>query len=94
VFDSAALVSLGSGASPGTLDAANGLALDLGGNITGYRVVSASRPVDGNVTLIVVTSCIVASTLGIGSLNNQNQTQVRRPFQLLTHNFWLYLLPS
>ena len=35
VFDSAALVTLGNGSSPGTLNAANGLTLDFGGNITG-----------------------------------------------------------
>jgi hypothetical protein len=34
---------------------------------------------------------MVAYSWGIGSLNNQIQTQVRRPLQLLIHNFWLYL---
>ena len=40
VFDSATLVSLGSGATPGTLNADNGLTLDFGGNFTGYGTVS------------------------------------------------------
>ena len=42
-------------------------------------------------TSIVVTSCMVAYSWGIGSLNNQIQTQVRRLLQLLIHNFRLYL---
>jgi T5SS/PEP-CTERM-associated repeat protein len=40
VFDSLSLATLGNGASPGTLSAANGLTLDFGGNITGYGTVS------------------------------------------------------
>jgi hypothetical protein len=34
---------------------------------------------------------MVAYSWGIGSSNNQIQTQVRRLLQLLIHNFWLYL---
>src|SRR5262249_28250025 len=40
VLDSGALVTIGSGASPGTLNAANGLTLDFGGNLTGFGTVS------------------------------------------------------
>jgi T5SS/PEP-CTERM-associated repeat protein len=40
VFDSLSLATLGSGASPGTLNAANGLTLDFGGNVTGFGTVS------------------------------------------------------
>lgn len=36
VFDSLSLTTLGSGGSPGTLAAANGLTLDFGGNLTGF----------------------------------------------------------
>lgn len=39
-FDTGAFVSLGNGGSPGTLNAANGLTLDFGGNIGGTGVVS------------------------------------------------------
>lgn len=45
VFDSAALVTLGDGGSPGTLNAVNGLTLDFGGNITGYGTVSTPNNV-------------------------------------------------
>lgn len=45
VLDSGALVSLGSGASPGTVSAANGLTLDFGGNITGYGTVSTPNTI-------------------------------------------------
>ena len=34
------LSTLGSGASPGTLNAANGLTLDFGGNVTGFGTIS------------------------------------------------------
>jgi T5SS/PEP-CTERM-associated repeat protein len=40
VLDSASLVTLGNASSPGTLDAANGLTLDFGGNLTGFGTVS------------------------------------------------------
>jgi hypothetical protein len=40
VFDSAALVTIGGGGSAGTLNAANGLTLDFGGNITGFGSVT------------------------------------------------------
>ena len=39
VFDSAGLVTLSAGGSPGTLAAANGLTLDFGGNFTGFGTV-------------------------------------------------------
>jgi T5SS/PEP-CTERM-associated repeat protein len=40
VFDSLALATLGAAGSPGTLDAANGLTVDFGGNISGFGTVS------------------------------------------------------
>jgi len=52
VLDAAALVTLGSGANPGTLNAANGLTLNFGGNITGFGTVdtpdSAATPLINN----------------------------------------------
>jgi hypothetical protein len=52
VLDSAALVTLGVGGSPGTLSAANGLTLDFGGNATGFGTVntpnSAAQPLTNN----------------------------------------------
>ena len=45
VLDSAALVTLGAGGSPGTLDAANGLTLDFGGNVTGFGTVDSPNDV-------------------------------------------------
>ena len=59
------------------------LAKDLGQHVRGL--------VDGNETVVVVTSCMVAYSWGNRVLNNQIQTQVRRLLQLLIHNFWLYL---
>ena len=52
VFDSAALVTIGDGGSPGTLAAANGLTLDFGGNVTGFGTIntpnSAAKPFINN----------------------------------------------
>lgn len=45
VFDSAAYVTLGNGASPGQLDALNGLTLNFGGNITGFGEVFTSNAI-------------------------------------------------
>jgi T5SS/PEP-CTERM-associated repeat protein/autotransporter-associated beta strand protein len=45
VFDSLALATLGAGGSPGTLNAANGLTLDFGGNVTGFGAVSTPNNV-------------------------------------------------
>src|SRR5262249_2204020 len=39
-FDSGAFVSLGNNGSPGTLNSANGLTLDFGGNIAGTGTIS------------------------------------------------------
>jgi T5SS/PEP-CTERM-associated repeat protein len=50
VFDSAALVTLGNGAGPGTLNADNGLTLDFGGNVTGFG--SINTPNDAATPLI------------------------------------------
>jgi hypothetical protein len=44
-FDSGALVTLGSGGSPGTLASANGLTLDFSGNIIGFGTVSTPNNV-------------------------------------------------
>jgi hypothetical protein len=52
VLDAAALVTLGSGANPGTLSAVGGLTLNFGGNITGFGTVntpnSAATPLINN----------------------------------------------
>ncbi len=45
VLDSAALATLGSGTTPGTLTANNGLTLDFGGNITGFGTVNTPNNV-------------------------------------------------
>ena len=45
VFDSLALATLGNAGSPGTLNAANGLTLDFGGNFTGFGAVSTPNNV-------------------------------------------------
>ena len=45
VFDSLSLATLGDGGSPGTLNAANGLTLDFGGNVTGFGTVSTPNNV-------------------------------------------------
>ena len=45
VFDSLSLATLGSGGSPGTLSAANGLTLDFGGNLTGFGTVTTPNNV-------------------------------------------------
>ncbi len=52
VFDSSSLVTIGSGATAGSLTSANGLTLDFGGNITGFGLVStpnnSSKPLINN----------------------------------------------
>ena len=52
VFDSSSLVTIGSGATAGSLTSANGLTLDFGGNITGFGTVStpnnSSKPLINN----------------------------------------------
>ena len=45
VLDSAALVTLGAGGSPGTLAAANGLTLNFGGNVTGFGTIDTPNDV-------------------------------------------------
>ena len=86
-FDSGALVTLGSGASPGTLTAANGLTLDFGGNITGFGTVSTpnnvAKPLINN-GHITGTSAGQRITLpgyvkGVGTFDNVNFTGTFSP---------------
>jgi hypothetical protein len=87
VFDSGALTLLGSGASPGTVNAANGLTLDFGGNITGYGTVSTpnnlAKPLINN-GHITGTSGAQRITLpgyvkGVGTFDNVNITGTFSP---------------
>ena len=87
VFDSAALVSLGSGASPGTLNAANGLTLDFGGNVTGFGTVSTTnnlaKPLinNGHITGNSVAQPITLTgyVKGVGTFDNVNFTGTFSP---------------
>jgi T5SS/PEP-CTERM-associated repeat protein len=87
VFDSLALATLGSGASPGALSAANGLTLDFGGNITGFGTVStpnnAVKPLinNGHITGNSPTQPITLPgyVKGVGTLDNVNLTGTFSP---------------
>ena len=87
VFDSAALVTLGSGASPGTLNAANGLTLDFGGNITGFGTVNTpndlAKPLinNGHITGNSVDEPITLPgyVKGVGTFDNVNFTGTFAP---------------
>jgi hypothetical protein len=80
-------VTLGNGGVAGTLDAANGLSLDLGGNITGFGTVSTpdnnATPLinNGNITgnspseLITLTGYVK----GVGTLDDVNITGTDAP---------------
>ena len=78
VFDSAALVTIGDGGSPGTLAAANGLTLDFGGNVTGFGTIntpnSAAKPfinnghIAGNSGAEPIT--LTGYVKGVGTLDN------------------------
>jgi fibronectin-binding autotransporter adhesin len=77
VLDSATLVTLG-GASAGTLAAANGLSLDLGGNVTGFGTVDTPNDpfkplinngnISGNSGFEPIT--LTGYVKGVGTLNN------------------------
>ncbi|HVT27734.1 MAG TPA: PEP-CTERM sorting domain-containing protein [Lacipirellulaceae bacterium] len=87
VFDSAALVNLGAAASPGTINSANGLTLDFGGNITGFGLVntpnSLAKPLINN-GHVAGTSVAQPITLngyvkGVGTFDNVNFTGTFSP---------------
>jgi hypothetical protein len=87
VLDSAALVTLGSGGNPGTLDAANGLTLDFGGNVTGFGTVSTpndlAKPLinNGHITgdSIVESITLPGYVKGVGTFDNVNFTGTFSP---------------
>jgi hypothetical protein len=87
VFDSLALATLGSGASPGTLSAANGLTLDFGGNIAGFGTVStpnnAVKPLinNGHITgnSAAQRISLTGYVKGVGTLDNVNLTGTFSP---------------
>ncbi|MEX2168636.1 MAG: autotransporter-associated beta strand repeat-containing protein [Pirellulales bacterium] len=82
VFDSLALATLGSAGSPGTLNAANGLTLDFGGNVTGFGAVSTPNNVakpminNGHITGNSVAQRITLPgyVKGVGTFNHVNFT--------------------
>lgn len=87
VFDSAALVTLGAGGNPGTLNAFNGLTLDFGGNITGFGTLSTpnnlAKPLINN-GHITGKSAAQRITLpgyvkGVGTFDNVNFTGTFSP---------------
>jgi hypothetical protein len=78
VFDSGALLNLGDNVSPGTINSANGLTLDFGGNIVGFGTVNTP---DDSATPLINNGHITGSdpndtiTLtgyvkGVGTLDN------------------------
>jgi T5SS/PEP-CTERM-associated repeat protein len=87
VFDSAALVTLGSGASPGEVIADNGLTLDFGANITGYGTVSTPNSIakplinNGHITGSNTSQRISLPgyVKGVGTLENVNVTGTLAP---------------
>jgi T5SS/PEP-CTERM-associated repeat protein len=87
VFDSAALVTLGAGGSPGTLAAANGLTLDFGGNVTGFGMVDTP---DSSTTPLINNGHISGASMaepitlagyvkGVGTLDNVDVTGTLAP---------------
>jgi T5SS/PEP-CTERM-associated repeat protein len=78
VLDALSLTSLGAAAAPGTLNAANGLTLNFGGNITGYGTVStpntAAKPtiINGHVTGASATQKLTMAgyVKGVGTFDN------------------------
>lgn len=87
VFDSLSLTTLGAGASPGTLSAANGLTLDFGGNFTGFGAVTTPNNVAnplinnghiaGNSAAQRIT--IPGYVKGVGTFDNVNFTGTFSP---------------
>jgi T5SS/PEP-CTERM-associated repeat protein len=86
-FDTGALVTLGSGASPGTLSAANGLALDFGGNVTGVGTITTpnniAKPlinnghISGNSAAQKIT--LSGYVKGVGTFDNVTTTGTFSP---------------
>ena len=87
VLDSASLVTLGAGGSHGTINTANGLTLDFGGNITGYGTLSTpnniAKPLinNGHITGSNVSQRITLSgyVKGVGTFDNVNFTGTFSP---------------
>jgi T5SS/PEP-CTERM-associated repeat protein len=87
VFDSLSLTKLGSGASPGTLNSANGLTLDFGGNITGYGTIGTpnniAKPLinNGHITGNSVAQAITLGgyVKGVGTFDNVSFTGTFSP---------------
>ena len=87
VFDSAAYVTLGNGASPGQLDALNGLTLNFGGNITGFGEVFTSNaiftPLINNGHITGASSAqrisLPGYVKGVGTFDNVNFTGTFAP---------------
>ncbi len=87
VFDSAALVALGIGATPGSLGADNGLTLDFGGNITGYGTVTTpnniAKPLINNGHIIGASAAqritLPGYVKGVGTLDNVTVTGTLSP---------------
>lgn len=87
VFDSGALVALGSGANPGTLNSANGLTLDFGGNITGTGAIitpnTIAKPLinNGHITGNSATQRVTLSgyVKGVGTFDNVDFTGTFSP---------------
>jgi T5SS/PEP-CTERM-associated repeat protein len=86
-FDSGALVTIGSGASPGAVNAINGLTLDFGGNITGFGTITtpnnSAKPLINN-GHIAGNSAAQRITLpgyvkGVGTFDNVNVTGTFSP---------------
>jgi len=86
-FDTGSLVALGSGASPGTLNAANGLTLDFGGNITGVGTITTpnniAKPLinNGHITGNSAAQKITLSgyVKGVGTFDNVTTTGTFSP---------------
>lgn len=81
------LTSLGSGSSPGTVNAANGLVVDFGNNVTGYGTLNTP---DDVTKLLMVNGTIVGNSAsepvtltgrikGVGHLDNVNITGTYSP---------------
>jgi len=87
VFDSLSLTTLGSGASPGALNAANGLTLDFGANLIGFGAVSTPDNVatplvnNGHITGSSAAQRITLSgyVKGVGTFDNVNFTGTFSP---------------
>ena len=87
VLGSASLATLGNGASPGTLAAANGLTLDFGGNITGFGAVTTPNDVakplinNGHITgnSVAEPLTLTGFVKGVGTLDNVNITGTLAP---------------